>query len=418
MTITTNPIQAFADALDQLATNEFGADGIHIHTGKPWNRYGFLADGTHRITGTSRNSQGYDANGLTEDGWHRNGWNAQGINRATGTRYNADGVDIDGYDANGWQADGSKPWNRFSERDYLRSIGSMQALYAELPLHKETGTTYAPDGFNFFDFDAEGYDRAGFDRIGDEKTHIGYNREGYNPDGFDAEGFSVDGYNSANFDHDGFTREGKHVVTGTVWSPRGIHAVTRTGFDEQGYDIYGEDSRGYKRDGYNNAGWNHRHIHKVTGTHYDPKGLTKGGLNTKGVSSKGYDTFGYREGEKAPARVFTLHAWNRNIIADKLRDEDTSYWNQTPRNLHREGWRHVPGQGFNVEKGIYFAADAFTHKDTGTSFNPDGFNVLGLNFAGTQNERGFDLTTGIHVVTGTKFDEQGWNLNRTERITV
>jgi hypothetical protein len=411
MTIS-NPFLQFDEALNLLSNMDFDDNGIHLHTGKAWNRYGFLADGTHRKTGTPYSPQGHDAQGWTADGWHRSGWNAEGLNKATGTRYNAEGIDIDGYDENGWQAKGNKPWKRFSERDYLRS-----ELHTELPLHKETGTTYAPDGFNFFGFDAQGYDRAGFDRIGDEKTHIGYNREGFDPDGFNENGYDREGYNSAGFDRDGFTREGKHVVTKTSWSPKGVHAVTRTAFDEQGYDIQGYDKRGYGRDGFNAAGWNFNHINRETGASYNAKGLTEGGLNAEGVYSNGFDTFGYCAGEKAPSRVYILDAWNRNIIADKLRDEDTDHRNRTPRNLYREGWRHVPGQGFNPEKGIYFAVDAFTHKGTGTSLNPDGFTVLGLDAAGERNERGFNLTTGIHAVTGTKFDEQGWNLNRTERVT-
>jgi hypothetical protein len=441
---------------DSTGLNRFGfnAEGMHSETGtsidpKGFDFTGWSEDGWHftgwskeninRDTGTAYDKRGYDINGIDAEGLSRGGVDSEGFNRAgldnngfdrngvhsvTGTHYNQHGLDADGYDERGFEGDydnathGQHSWNRFSERDYLRSIGSMNTWNADIPLHKATGTIYAPDGFNFFGFDADGYDRAGFDRIGEDGTHIGYNRDGYNPKGFDVNGYNKQGFSAHGYDRAGFNAEGKHVITGTVWSPEGIHAVTRTSFDEQGYSIDGEDKSGYDSTGYNRKGFNADRIHKVTGTHYDSNGRTEGGLNARGFHMNGNDGFDYCDGEKAPSRVYTLSPWNRNIIADKLRIEDTDYYNGTPRNLYREGWRHIPGQGFDAEKGIYIIAETFTHKDTGSSLNPEGFNVLGLDEAGTMNERGFDLTTGIHVANGTMFDEQGWNLNRTELVSL
>lgn len=423
MTTTTDHINPF-EVIDQMNklvdNNDFDENGMHLHTGKPWNRRGFLVDGTHRKTGTTRNPAGIDCNGYDIDGYHRSGWNSEGLNRTTGTRFNEDGLDIHGFDKDGWEGDGYRPWNAFTENEWLRSEANhREGQYGHLPIHKETKTFYAPDGYNLFGFDADGYDRRGFDRIGDDGTYVGYNREGFDPQGYNENGYNRRGFNLHGYDRLGFDASHIHAKTGTVWSPDWIHGGTRKRFDPEGYDIDGDDANSCNREGYDIDGFTADRIHKDTGTPYNSEGLTREHLDKEGfrindLGERIADGWKYRAGEKAPTRVFNLSHFNHHVTADKLRTDDTDYRGRTPRNLQREGWMREPGQGWDVGKGIYVIEKSFTHKDTGTECDPQGFNVIGIN-ADRVNERGFNVNTRKHVITGTEYDTEGWNYLRDEK---
>lgn len=369
----------------------------------------FSVDGIDFTTGTLYNEGGYNVHGFNVDGWHTSGWNEQGINKATGTLYNEDGWDINGFNEAGWA---NLYGSCLTESEWLQGVS-----WRKLPTHRDTGTEYDAEGRNLFGFDADGYDRNGFDRIGDYGTHMGYDRAGFNPQGYNKNGYDRQGYNKNGNNRLGFNVDGIHCKTETVWSPDGIHGVTGTGYAPDGYDQNGRDAGGYGRDGFDWRGWDNKGIHKETGTRYNPNGLAESGLNHEGLRPySGDDTFGYISNEKAPTRVFALSGYNHLVTATKIRTEDTNYQGQAPRNLHREGWRHVAGQGWDAEKAQYMLVDSFTHKDTGTNENPDGFSVIGVSKE-RMNERGFNIDTKLHTITGTEYDETGWDFFRTTLTT-
>ena len=392
-------------------TTEAAAKTVRTH-----NAQGFDRNRIHKDTGTHYGPDGFDMMGYDKDGFHRTGSNNKGFTRdgmnENGTRFDKDGFDIHGFNADGWMVDpyGWQP----DLNTWLRSEYSNRSR-VELPIHRETGTAYATDGFNYYGFDRDGYDRDGFSRGGDSGVSVMTDREGFYPNGFNERGFARDGYNARGLDSLGFTRERLHATTGTVWSPDGIHGLTGTGYDADGYDEQGWDDKGFGRDGYAYDGFNADGIHKETGTRYDPKGFTRARIDINGlVRYSNRDLFGYETGERAPSRVYYFSGWNHHLRADKLKTDDTDYDGRVPRNLYREGWRHEAAQGWNADKGCYELEMTFTHKDTGTDLNPDGFSILGINLDTRLNERGFNVDTRIHSVTGTEFDESGWNYTRTE----
>lgn len=376
----------------------------------------------HKETGTRYNPAGYDIHGFDIDGFNRlgftnGGFDRQGIHR-NGTSLDDKGFDIHGADRDGWQTRDWYAGDGLTAQEWLLRMARGRFDDSLLPIHRETGTIYGPDGFHYFDFDAFGYDRDGFSRGGDSGVSVMTDREGFYRSGFNERGFARDGYNARGLDNLGFTRERLHSTTGTVWTPDGIHALTGTGYGPDGYDKHGYDNKGYGRDGFAYNGFNADRIHKETGTYFGPDERTVEGLDRNGFTrSMTTDAFGYEKGKSAPSRVYILAGWNHRILAEKLKYDDTDYQGQVPRNLYREGWRHEAGQGFEIETGLLASHLAFTHKDTGTRFNPEGFTVLGLNPDTRLNERGFNVDTGIHSVTGGEFDAQGWNYHRTELAT-
>lgn len=84
-------------------------DGFNVETGL--NRRGFRKDGTYLDTGEFYNEKGYDidgfsrsgydVNGFGRDGWNKRGFNKKHIHRETGTEYDPDGFNFYGINAEG-----------------------------------------------------------------------------------------------------------------------------------------------------------------------------------------------------------------------------------------------------------------------------------------------------------------------------
>jgi filamentous hemagglutinin family protein len=124
------------------------------------------------------------------------------------------------------------------------------------------------------------------------------------------------------FDVNGFDQNGIHKETGTAFNP--------AGFDVNGYDVNGFDINGFNQFGFNASG-----IHRDTGTPYGPDGYDQNGFDIAGFDRDGYDING-----------FDAAGYDRNGY-----DIDGFDVN-----------------GFNV---------AGIHRDTGTIYDPNGFDVSG-----------------------------------------
>lgn len=98
-------------------------------------------------------------------------------------------------------------------------------------------------------------------------------------------------------DENGFYKyglwKGKHCITKTQWSDKGINYYTGSKFDSLGYNQAGYDKNGYNKKGFNKLG-------------YDKDGFNKKGFNKKGFhklthskfNEKGYDCFGNKSAFK------------------------------------------------------------------------------------------------------------------------
>lgn len=80
-----------------------------------------------------------------------------------------------------------------------------------------------------------------------------------------------------NFDTRGFSSEGVHRITKTIYDEKGFN---KNGFDKDGYDEKGFNNLGVNKDGYDKNG-------------YDKEGYDKEGFNTQGYTRDGYDRLGY-----------------------------------------------------------------------------------------------------------------------------
>lgn len=103
------------------------------------------------------------------DTYDARGFNRAGVHRETGSRLDPDGYDVFGYDVRGFDVQG---------------------------VHRATHTAFDEEGFDRTGVDACGYDRAGRDADGYDRAGLdmwGRDRYGRDAQGCDARGFGRDG---------------------------------------------------------------------------------------------------------------------------------------------------------------------------------------------------------------------------------
>ncbi len=241
------------------------------------------------------------------------------------------------------------------------------------------------------------------DKMGNIESSNEFNEDGFNADGihrktgtkYDLEGYDADGFDDIGVDREGFDREGF-----------GSDDRDREGYDRQGYD-----ENGFNRNGFNQTG-----INRMTGSRYDYDGFDIDGRDRHGYDRDGFNKYGYdirgfdREG-------FDGRGFNREGINKKTGTEfGLSGWNQSET----------------------------IHRDTGTKYDPDGFDHLGYDkdgydrdgykavydeskkgrhslfgeYKGSYDRNGYDKDgfdinrfnrEGIHEKTGSRFDENGFD---------
>lgn len=374
-------------------------------------------------------SEGYDAQGYDRDGYNRLGYDYFGYDR---DGYNRAGYDREGYNRAGFNRNG------FDKSGYNR------AGFNDLGIHRETGSRFAPDGYNQYGFDKDGYDKLGFDSDGYNRSgydrsgynregfdQLGFDRNGYDRDGYDKDGYGADGYNRSGYDREGFNQFGRDQsgYDRAGFNESGIHRETGTPFDkngynQQGYDQDGYDRKGYNAEGYNRAGYNRYGFDKdgfdLTGfdrdgydrqgynhAGYDRDGYRKNGFNKKGYDREGYDRQGfdkfgydrdgyYRDGYNISG--YDREGYNREGFAkDGYNREGYDRYGYDRNGYDREGYDH---HGFD-RKGI--------HKETHTSFGPNGYDREGYDREGYDrsglNRSGLDRNGYDHA----GFDAEGFN---------
>lgn len=204
--------------------------------------------------------------------------------------------------------------------------------------------------FNEDGFDEDGYDREGYNNLGEDRE--GYNRFGLNENMEDREGFNRRGFR--------YGRDGP------------IHRDTGTRYDPRGFDMDGIHRRGGRydgvrvNDGYDRNGFNRNGIHRTTGTVLDPEGF-----NDRGYDVNGYNRYG-----------FNNRGWNRYGMN----------WRTRTRYDQRD---------FDVNN---------IHRDTGTRFNPEGFDINGY------DEQGFNAQgRDILGLDREGFNEEGYDADGFDR---
>lgn len=194
----------------------------------------YKAEEAKKGASTSKSRSKYDADGFNAEGYTKTGFDRNGIHKDTGTRFGKTGFDKDGfdsigYDRQGYHRNGFNGWGR-------DRAGNDHHGFSPKGIHKVTGTTRDPQGFDRKGIDTQGYNRDGYDHSG--RNRQGINKQGFNREGYDRQGWSVGGWNA----------QGINKETGTQFNSSGW---TRDGFNKQGLNRDGWDREGYNAEGYN-----------------------------------------------------------------------------------------------------------------------------------------------------------------------
>jgi hypothetical protein len=346
------------------------------------------------------------------EGWSARGWNSEHVWRETGTLFNTDGYDYRGLNPDGWfktDVDHNHDRDYWIRNQYLGRTHIINGL---------TGIEFDPNSFNFYGFDEEGFDREGYKCYGDERrgrvNRDGFNRQGWyvGRDGwYPGEPFNRKGifkstrtkFDRRGFDYQGFNAEG--------FSAGGYHESKWDlgGVDREGFNREGRNKAGFNRAGFNKRGWNKHNLNETTGTYFDDSGWTESGydrqgvLRAPGIYGAGRDAFGYNEDGIRDRPLHGISGYNHLRGIARFADRDFA----------KEGWLHSFTQGWSEKRGTTSIVEGFTHRDTGTHFDPDGFTVVGYN-SNQITVLGFDLRTKLHITTGTSYGLDGWNLMRNE----
>ena len=151
----------------------------------------------------------------------------------------------------------------------------------------------------------------------------------------------------------------------------------KDGYDKDGYDKDGFNKQGYDREGYNESG-------------YDKKGYDRDGYNAQGYDRQGIDADGYdRDGFK--------NGYDRD--------------GYDAQGYDRQGY---DAQGYN-RKGL--DADGYDEQGFKDGYDRQGLDAQGYDRDGYKNGydkagydvNGFHKDTGIHKVTGTRYNPAGYD---------
>ena len=262
--------------------------------------------------------------------YHVRSFDQYGIHRDTGTKYDKDGYDIDGFDKDGYNIRG------FNKYD----------------IHRDTGNEYDKDGYDVDGYDKDGYNRRGFDAEGI------YGKTGtkYDENGFDVNGLPCPKYNIRGF------------------NPYGIHRKTGTKYDIRGFDQYGihrDTGTEYDKDGYDRGGFDQAGIHRDTGTKYNKYGRDKDGFNEEGRDRYKRDSDGYNLAGRN----------SKGVDRDGFGKDGFNELGKDREGYGRDGFNDegVNRRGFMRNK---------IHKDTGTPYDPENFDYLGIDSNGINMETG------------------------------
>lgn len=130
-----------------------------------YNFLGFNEEGIHR-NGTKFSETGMNAKGWI--GWSTsNGEYFKPINGFTATYRDLEGYDREGFDIEGYTREGIDIKGRDRDGFYVDS------KFNDAGIHKETGTEYAPDGFNVKGYNIDGFDREGKNKQGKTIEELG-----------------------------------------------------------------------------------------------------------------------------------------------------------------------------------------------------------------------------------------------------
>lgn len=185
----------------------------------------------------------------------------------------------------------------------------------------------------------------------------------------------------------------------------GYHVVTRQLVDEHGYDCEGFDIDGWDRAGRNRHGRD-REGFCVDGYDYagrDREGYNRDGYNRAGLDRKGYNRQGWLLAISDPSQELHTHRETGTLFDPE--GYDISGFNA--EGYDRDGY----GQdGFDR---LGYDRDGFNedsiHKQTGTEYDPDGFDIDGFNAEGFNregfNREGFDC----EGYDEDGYDEDGYN---------
>ena len=382
--------------LHKITGTKFGLDGYdwQVYDRDGYGRDGFNANKVDRLgykkettsyapLGDRYNgSETYDSNGFDKKGFDKKGFNLAGIHKATKSEYDTSGYNRSGYDRNGFNRDGihqateSKYDNGGYDKEGRDENGhrcyDIHGFHLSSKKHRQTSVEYDIEGYDADGYDNEGLSRTGFQKDGTWHYKPGnqyYDSRGFNKEtgyhwatgtDIDPEGFSrggwddgLFGYDRSGFDRSGFNREGFHRETSTKFDPAGYD---KDGYNKDGYDSH--EIYGYNRAGYNRSGFHKKtNLHRETGTLFDPQGYDCNGFDLDGYDRKGLDSSGIDQDG------YTINSYSGTLNIGKFHHET-----------------HI-------------------NKDTGTEFNPQGFNWLGIHQTGKSNDpEGFDAFGRLYVI--------------------
>ena len=425
-----------------------------------YNQAGWNSAKIHKYTRTIFNpsgydiygydEQGYDAQGYDAQGYNQAGWNSANIHKDTDTLYDSYGYDIYGYDAEGFN---STKFHRdtgtlFNTTGYDIN-GFNQAGWNSAKIHKDTGTLYDSNGY-----DIDGWNSANIHKdTGTEYDSYGYDIYGFNSSGYDIDGFYLNGFND----------DGIHKDTGTLLNPFNVSVDgLRSCANKQGtalndircvcdFDICSNNTFCNKDSG-------------TTVVFHDNPGTwvkTIGGFrnNTDYNIEKWY---AYAPTTSHYARVNALYFNNVNIGSCFQLYSFSSCWfglcssqthvitSSSTGQIEVEAQfdynsdnncEHHAGIKFEFESSTErfcqeYSAHGFNatkfHRDTGTLFNPSGYDFDGYDAEGFNsmkfhrdtgtlfNLSGYDIdgydaegfnTTKFHRDTGTIFNPSGYDID-------
>ena len=371
--------------------------GLNQHDIDGYNLDGYDADGYDRdgydITGFKRDS------GINKYGFRRDGFNTETLSY----------LDKNGFDINGiyWapnpdfpnniskRINTHKPVNEYNfNRDGIWYTEDEKGDLVPVGLEDEFGFkafetiskyNFRRDGFNVNTQTM--YDIHGFDI---NKIHMDTNKK-YDPHGFDIDGINKETktkLDKRKFDIDGFYyKENK----------RGIMVNTYKFYDENGRDIDGLDINGKDINGVNHfsflpdkRGFNQKKIHMKTKTIVDVNGLDYDGI--------------YWE-ERGGKLLKTKSKFGKNGLTKDGIDK---------RNFRvKDGWNILTNSP--VDENNWDINGFFWKKNregvlvnTGSKYNPQGFNVYGINKYGFNKNGKYEIRTAEYG-TGIIIREQDTN---------
>ena len=357
-------------------------NGKLINKGKTYNQYGFFADGTHYMTKTKWDPRGFDINGywyykdddenMVPSGskFNKNGWNIEGQT----IRHNIYGGEfLDSVDDHGFDEDGiyHNPINPETKKNYPIDSNGLKVLVGGTLYYSNRKKRYINKRY-----DIHGFNYLGIHRLTGTKL---------NPNNFDINGFW--------YKKD---ENGVLVNTGKLTDDLGWTIDKRMPIkDENGNFQYVDRYNGFDAD----------KKHK-NGTYFDDNNFDVYGINKHtqtNLDLDGFDVDGYYyKFDKNLGKTVNTNqkynesGWRRDhTYLDTGSRRDKHGFNYLHQFIHKNGnYELYDNHGFDYT-GI--------HKTTGTRLNAKHFDIDGY---------WYKKVDGRYVTTGSKYDDEGLNIER------